>query len=42
MNYVFAVTDSDAEEITYMFNRIIDVSKVTSVIVDENIELNMD
>lgn len=42
LNYVFAVADSETEETTFMFNRIIDVNEVTSVIVDGNIELTVD
>lgn len=42
LNYVFWVADAEDTEMTLMFNRIIDVSKVTSVIVDENIELTVD
>ena len=38
-NYVFNVSDSEGTNHTYMFNRIIDVSKVTSVIVDGGMEL---
>lgn len=41
-NLVFAVADSETEETTFMFNRIIDVTEVTSVIVDGNIELTVD
>ena len=42
LNYVFAVADSETEETTFMFNRILDVQEVTSVIVDGNIELTVD
>lgn len=42
LNHVFAVADSETEETTFMFNRIIDVSEITSVIVDGNIELTVD
>lgn len=41
-NYVFNVSDSEGSNHTYMFNRIIDVSKVTSVVVDGNVELTRD
>lgn len=41
-NYVFAVADSETEETTFMFNRIIDVNEVTSVIVDGDLELSVD
>ena len=41
-NRVFAVTDSEERELTYMFNRIIDVNEVVSVIVDGNVELPLD
>lgn len=41
-NYVFNVSDSEGSNHTYMFNRIIDVSKVTSVVVDGNVELAKD
>lgn len=41
-NRVFAVTDSEETELTYMFNRIIDVKEVVSVIVDGNVELPAD
>ena len=42
LNYVFNVGNADGSETTFMFNRIIDVNKVTSVIVDGNIELTVD
>jgi len=42
LNHVFAVADSETEETTFMFNRIIDVNKVTSVVVDGNMELFVD
>lgn len=41
-NRVFAVTDSEEIELTYMFNRIIDVKEVVSVIVDGGVELLLD
>ncbi len=41
-NRVFAVTDSAETELTYMFNRIIDVKEVASVIVDGGVELMVD
>lgn len=41
-NRVFAVTDSEEKELTYMFNRIIDVKEVVSVVVDGNVELPID
>ena len=41
-NYVFNVSDDDGSDHTYMFNRIIDVSKVTSVVVDGGVELSVD
>lgn len=41
-NRVFAVTDSAETELTYMFNRIIDVKEVASVIVDGGVELTVD
>lgn len=41
-NYVFNVSDDDGSNHTYMFNRIIDVSKVTSVVVDGGVELSVD
>ena len=41
-NYVFNVSDSEGKDHTYMFNRIIDVSKVTSVVVDGGVELTAD
>ena len=41
-NRVFAVTDSAETELTYMFNRIIDVKEVVSVIVDGGVELPLD
>ena len=41
-NFVFAVADPETEETTFMFNRIIDVKNVVSVIVDGNIELPVD
>lgn len=42
LNHVFAVADSKTEETTFMFNRIIDVEEVVSVIVDGDIELTVD
>lgn len=42
MNHVFAVADAKTEETTFMFNRIIDVNEVASVIVDGNIQLTVD
>ena len=42
LNHVFAVGDSETEETTFMFNRIIDVNEVASVIVDGDIELIVD
>lgn len=42
LNHVFAVEDGEGRETTFMFNRIIDVNKVTSVVVDGNIELGID
>lgn len=42
LNYVFAVEDSETEETTFMFNRIIDVKEVVAVIVDGDIELTVD
>ena len=42
LNYVFWVSDEKNTETTLMFNRIIDVNEVTSVIVDGNIELTVD
>lgn len=42
LNHVFAVADSETEETTFMFNRIIDVNEVTAVIVDGDIELTVD
>lgn len=41
-NYVFNVSDSEGMAHTYMFNRIIDVRKVVSVIVDGDVELTVD
>lgn len=41
LNHVFAVAD-ETEETTFMFNRIIDVNEISSVIVDGNIELTVD
>ena len=41
-NRVFAVTDSEETELTYMFNRIIDVNEVVSVVVDGDVELPLD
>ena len=41
-NFVFAVADSGSEETTFLFNRIIDVNEVVSVIVDGDIELLVD
>lgn len=41
-NRVFAVTDEQEKELTYMFNRIIDVKEVVSVVVDGNVELPLD
>lgn len=42
LNHVFWVGDEKNMENTLMFNRIIDVNEVTSVIVDGNIELTVD
>lgn len=42
LNYVFNVGNADGSETTFMFNRVIDVNEVTSVIVDGNIELTVD
>lgn len=41
-NYVFNVSDDDGSDHTYMFNRIIDVDSVTSVVVDGGVELPVD
>ena len=41
-NFVFAVADSKSEDTTFLFNRIIDVNEVVSVIVDGDIELLVD
>ena len=41
-NYVFNVSDDDGSNHTYMFNRIIDVDSVISVIVDGGLELVAD
>ena len=41
LNHVFAVGDADGTEITYMFNRIIDVEKVQFVIIN-GVELPLD
>ena len=41
-NRVFAVTDAEETELTYMFNRIIDVNEVISIVVDGDIELTLD
>lgn len=41
-NYVFNVSDSEGSNHTYMFNRIIDVKEVTSVVVDGGVELFVD
>jgi len=41
-NYVFNVSDDDGSNHTYMFNRIIDVGSVISVIVDGGLELVAD
>lgn len=41
-NRVFAVTDAEETELTYMFNRIIDVNEVVCVIVDGDVELSLD
>ena len=41
-NYIFWVGDENNMENTLMFNRIIDVNEVASVIVDGNIELTVD
>lgn len=41
-NYVFNVSDDDGSDHTYMFNRIIDVDSVTSVVVDGGVELSVD
>lgn len=41
-NWVFAVADAETEETTFMFNRIIDVNEVVSVVVDGDVELPLD
>ena len=41
-NWVFAVADAETEETTFMFNRIIDVNEVVSVVVDGDLELPLD
>jgi len=41
-NYVFNVSDSEGRNHTYMFNRVIDVSAVASVVVDGGVELFAD
>ena len=41
-NYVFNVSDEEETAHTYMFNRVIDVEKVTSVVVDGGVELPID
>lgn len=41
-NYIFWVGDAENTETALMFNRIIDVNEVTSVIIDGNMELAVD
>lgn len=41
-NYVFNVSDSEGMAHTYMFNRVINVDEVISVVVDGNVELSLD
>lgn len=37
-NYMFAVSSGEREDVTYMFNRMIDVNEITSVILDGGLE----
>lgn len=40
-NYMFAVGSSEKEDVTYMFNRMIDVNEITSVILDSGLEFTV-
>ena len=42
LNYVFNVQSSGGTDVTFMFNRMIDVKEVTSIILDGGIELTVD
>lgn len=42
MNYVFAMNSANDKELTYMFNRVIDVNKIEAVILNEGTELMVD
>lgn len=41
-NYMFAVGSSEKKDVTLMFNRMIDVNKITSVILDDGLEFTVD
>lgn len=41
-NYVFAVSGSTQDDVTYLFNRMVDVTEITSVTLDGGIELTVD
>ena len=41
-NYMFAVTAGERNDVNYMFNRIIDVNEITSVVLDGGIEITVD
>ena len=38
-NYMFAVGNGERNDVNYMFNRIIDVNEITSVVLDGGIEI---
>lgn len=42
LNYVFNVQSSGGTDVTFMFNRMIDVKEVTAIILDGGIELTVD
>lgn len=41
-NYMFAVTAGERNDVNYMFNRIIDVNEITSVVLGGGIEITVD
>ena len=38
-NYMFAVTAGERNDVNYMFNRVVDVNEITSVVLDGGIEI---
>jgi len=41
-NYAFAVSGSTQDDVTYLFNRMVDVTKIASLTLDSGIELTVD